>query len=91
MQEIIHLLNSDERIIRLRKIKTVLLNDSDLIDKITRLKKLDKYSNEYKILKMELYNNKIFIEFKELENEINFLIMEINNKLKVLTDDKGCL
>ena len=37
-----------------------------------------------------LFQNPDFIEFKHLENEINLLILEINQKLKTLTNERSC-
>ena len=90
MQEVIALLEKDERIKCLKNKKNELLNNAELISKINKLKKLDKYSKEYKELKLNLFKNQTFVEFKQLENEVNLLIMEINNRLKELTDERGC-
>lgn len=86
MEELLKLLEKDERVILLKEKKNQLLKDKKLIDKINKLKELDKYSNEYKKIKIELFNVDTFVEFKQLENEINLLILEINNKLKELTE-----
>ena len=91
MKELMEILERDERITYLKNRKAELLNDKDFMTKINKLKSLDKYSNEYIKLKIELFNNPTFIEFKQLENEINILIMEINQRLKTLTDDRGCM
>ena len=91
MKELIEILENDKRIISLKDKKSKLLSDNDFIFKVKRLSELDKYSNEYKKLKKELFENETFIEFKQLENEINVLIMEINQKLKELTDERNCM
>lgn len=90
MKELIELLENDKRIISIKDNKSKLLSDDDFIFKVKRLNELDKYSDEYKKLKKELFENETFIEFKQLENEINLLIMEINQKLKELTDERNC-
>lgn len=91
MQEIINLLEKDDRIINLKKKKMELLNDVEFMGKINKFKELDMYSEEYKKIKLELFENSTFMEFKQLENEINLLILEINSKLKELTDERGCI
>lgn len=91
MDELIKILDNDTRIINIKKIKTKLLSDNSFMDKINKLNTLDKYSSEYKMIKKELFNNPDFIMFKQLENDINILIMEINQKLKELTDERICI
>lgn len=90
IDNLINLLNNDSRIIKLEEEKCKLLNNKGLLDKIDKLKRLDKYSIEYKELKNELFSDKDFVLFKELENEINYLILEINGKLKKLTNERRC-
>ena len=65
-------------------------NDKSLMSKIESLKNLDQYSTKYKDIKLDLFKDPKFAEYKELENEINILILEINQKLKTLTDERGC-
>lgn len=90
IDELLKILDEDSRIIKLKKVKEKLLKNEELLTKIQKLQQLDIYSNEYKELKKELFENKDFVEFKHLENEINLLIMEINQKLKPLTNERGC-
>lgn len=91
MNELVNLLNSDDRIRRLYVLKKELKKDDNLIKKIELLRKYNEYTNEYLKIKKEIFENTKFVEYKELENEINFLILEINQKLKELTNKKGCL
>ena len=90
VDELINILNNDSRIKRLYELKVELNNDKSLMSKIESLKILDQYSTEYKDIKLDLFKNPKFVEYKELENEINILILEINQKLKTLTDERGC-
>ena len=90
LDNLIDLLDKDERIITINELKNKIGNDSMFLEKINKLKELDKYSNEYIELKKELYINNDFVSFKELENEINYLILEINNKLRTLTNERRC-
>lgn len=84
------ILEKDERIIALKNRKQELLQDKIFLNNMKKLQELDIYSDEYKKLKQELFQNPVFVEFKHLENEINLLILEINQKLNVLTDERGC-
>ena len=90
IDNLIELLDNDSRINEINSLKDKLLSNNDLIDKINKLRSLDKYSDEYKTLKKELFLNKDFVRFKELESEIDFLILEINNKLNTLTNERRC-
>ena len=90
VEELINILNNDSRIKRLYELKVELNNDKSLKSKIESLKILDQYSTEYKDIKLDLFKNPKFVEYKELENEINILILEINQKLKILTDERSC-
>lgn len=89
INDILNCLELDERITRLKNKKEIILSNNNLINNINKLKNLNKYSYEYKELKEELFNNEDFVEFKQLENEINLLILEINQKLKRLTNERG--
>ena len=67
-----------------------MINNKELLDKINKLKDLDKYSSEYIELKKELFLDNDFTCFKEKEAEIDYLILEINSKLKELTNKGMC-
>ena len=75
VEELINILNNDSRIKRLYELKVELNNDKSLKSKIESLKILDQYSTEYKDIKLDLFKNPKFVEYKELENEINILIL----------------
>lgn len=89
-EELIDILNNDKRIKRLKVLKEELNKDKKLISKIEYLKGLDQYSNNYRNLKKELFENPKFVEYKELENEISIIILGINRKLKDLTNERSC-
>lgn len=60
-------------------------------DKILKLKIDSYHQNPYQeSLKKEIYQNDSFMEYKHLENEVYFLILEINQKLKQLIEEKSC-
>lgn len=90
VEELIDILNNDRRVKRLKVLKKELNKDEELISKIEYLKKLDQYSVDYRNLKKELFQNPKFVEYKELENEISIIILEINRKLKDLTNERSC-
>jgi len=90
IDSLIVLLDNDARMIKLVEKKNKILKNKELLEKVNELKSLDSYSNNYKLLKQELFNDEDFVSFKELENEINYLILEINNKLRKLTNERRC-
>ena len=90
IDNLLNVLDKDKRIIEILDKKNKLLNNNDFMTKLDKLRELDIYSNEYKELKKELFNEADFVSFKELENEINYLILEINQKLNVLTNERRC-
>lgn len=90
VEELIDILNNDRRVKRLKVLKKELNKDEELISKIEYLKKLDQYSVDYRNLKKELFQNPKFVEYKELENKISIIILEINRKLKNLTNERSC-
>ena len=90
IDNLINLLDEDPRIMKLVDEKEKILNNKELLTKISKLKELDIYSEEYKTLKKEIFENADFVSYKELENEIDYLILEINNKLRTLTNERRC-
>ena len=90
MEELLKLLDNDERVIKLKKLKKKLFLDLELLDKVSRLQRLDIYSDQYKELKKELFLNQDYVEYQHLENEIQLLILEMNQRLKKLTNERKC-
>lgn len=75
LDELFFLLDKDENIIRMKELK------NNITDKEINLIK------EYRLNptldnKKKLYDNKIINEYLTCESNINYLIMEINNKFK---------
>lgn len=90
IEELMKLLEKDSRIQNLKTVKKRLLKNTTFLEDMKRLQNLDIYSEEYKKLKQELFQNKDFVEFKHLENEINILILAMNQKLKKLVLERSC-
>lgn len=78
-------LDKEEKIILIKKQLEIIMKNKELINKINNYKK-----NNNEELKHEIYKNKDFIKYKELENEINLLIFEINSKLKKISKKGNC-
>lgn len=90
LEKLIDILNKDVRIKKIDSLKKEILSNKKLISKINKLHTLDIYSEEYKNIKKELFNNPSFVEFKLIEAELNYLILEINQKLNALTNKREC-
>ena len=90
IEKLIELLDHDARIMDVKKYKQKLLENTEFMKKITKLQQLDIYSDEYKRIKQELFQDTDFLAFKHLENEINLLIMEMNQRLNQLVENKEC-
>ena len=90
IDELITILDEDPRIKEIENLKNKIINNKELLDKITKLKELNIYSNEYKELKKELFLDEDFSKFKEKEAEIDYLILEINSKLNNLVGKGIC-
>ena len=66
------------------KSKDKVMNNKELVELI------DKYHNTMdESIKSEIINNKDFREYKKHENDVNFLILEINKILKYITKKGG--
>ena len=60
-------------------------NNKELVEKIEKYN-LTKNNN----LRLEIYSYKEIQEYKEKENELNLMILEINKKLKTITNKRSC-
>lgn len=79
------------------------IDNSDIVKELKSLtndiyndKELMSLIEEYKINNREDIKNKIlsndkYSRYKHLENEVNFMILNIRSKLKNLSDKKGCI
>ena len=70
--------------------KKKVLENKELLKKVEKIHNLDVYSEEYKCIKHELFQNDDYKRYLELENELFYLILEINQELKTLTGKRGC-
>lgn len=80
-----NVLDEDEKIIKLKTITQDILSD----EKLTSLIEKYNYTKDERI-KEEILNNNKFREYKHLEAELNFLILEINQELKQITKKDKC-
>ncbi len=60
-------------------------NNQELLNKIKQYQETRKES-----LKEEIYSNELYQEYKKAETNLNILILEINSKLKKITNKGKC-
>lgn len=89
VDEIIATIDSSDEVKRFKSIKESLLSNKELIDKISLLKKENGYDSKYIEQKKEILFNPDFREYKEYENDLYFLVQEINLKLGTLLKVKN--
>ena len=90
LDEVIDLIKNDKDYIEFKRLEKVVLSNKELLDKINKLKTIDKYDNNYLELKTDILNNKDYKDYKRLENEFYLFIKEINNKLNSLKETSCC-
>jgi len=78
-------LENETTIIEIKEVLKKINNDKELIDLIEEYKHKPKDE-----LKYQIYNNENYRRYKELENDINIVILQINNKLKEITSKGKC-
>ncbi len=89
--EILNIIDSSDLVLRYKKLKEDITNDISIKNDLDDLKKLsNEYSQEYIEIKKKLITNPKIKEYKQLENELYFLTLDINKKLKVINDKKSC-
>ena len=76
LDELITLLDNEPNIKKMNEIKKKI--NKETLDLINKYRINPSVSN-----KKKLYNNEVFREYIECENNINYLIMHINNKFKI--------
>ena len=85
--ELIDTLDNSDIIKELSYYKNKVLNDKHLLNLI--IKYNDSLNNEEKInIKKELYNNINYKKYMENYNKLNYIIMDINNRIKKITNTK---
>lgn len=84
--ELLDYLDNSKNVKDLTTAKNKLLNNQDI------LKKIKKYQKEKNItLKKEIFNNPDYANYMQCYNELFYLVMDINKKIKNITGKKECL
>ena len=78
-------LDENEKIIKLKEINKKIMEDKEL------LKDIEEYNRTNNLeLKNKIINNNLFREYKHNEAECNFIILEINKRLKEINNKGKC-
>ncbi len=78
-------LDKTEQVKNIKRLNKELSNNKELLNKIERYN-----ITQDEKLHQEIINNKFFREYKLSENEINYIILEINSRLKRITKKGSC-
>ena len=78
-------LDENEKIIELKEINKRIMEDKELLKDI---EEYNRTNNEE--LKNKIINNSLFREHKHSEAECNFIILEINKRLKEISNKGKC-
>ena len=91
LNELLDEIDNNPKILRLRELKEQIYEDEILKQQIEDFRKLDnEYSSRYIELKKQILNNSLVKEYKQLENQLYFCVLEINKRLNTLLDRKKC-
>lgn len=80
------------------------IDNSDMVKELLKTKKtiyndkeLEKQLEEYRalettdvLLKKRIISNPLVVKYRNLENELYFTVLNINNIFRKITDKKGC-
>ena len=79
-------LDEQECVKEIKKLNNKLVMNKELLDLIKEYRVTGNEEIKNKIISDELYS-----KYKHYENEVNFIILNIRSKLKVINDKKGCI
>lgn len=73
------------------KLKEIIYNDNKLKELLDKYRNNDnKYDTELILLKKQIISNPLIVKFRELETNLYFVTLEINQKLNKLVGKKVC-
>lgn len=78
-------LETNEKIQAIREINKKIKDNQELLSLLAEYKK-----TKSETVKRKIINNKLFEEYKERETDINIIILEINQKLKEISQKGSC-
>ena len=92
VDEIIDLFDSSSSIKKMLALKKELLSDKTITNKLSEYEKLliNPYDKRCVEIKKELLNDKRFKDYKEYEDKLFILTLNINSILKSVLKEKSC-
>ena len=78
-------LNNTKEIKEIKEINNSIMKDQELLNDIKKYNETQDNN-----IKERIINHKLFREYKHKENELNFIILEINKKLKEINSSRSC-
>ena len=92
LDEVLITIRNNKKVIRMKELKKKIENDVDRKNKLEKCHEgwKNEYSEEYVSLKKEILDNQYVKEYKALENELYFTVLDINRKLNSLTGKRKC-
>ena len=91
LNELITIFDNSEEIRKIEELKQKIYSDNNLKELLDKYKKENYEHNTNLVeLKREIINNKLVSEYREIENKLYFLVLEINKKLNTLTSERSC-
>ena len=91
LNELLEEIDNNPKILRLKELKEEIYKDETLKQQLEDFRKLDnEYSSRYIELKKQILENSLVKEYKSLENELYFCVLEINKRLNTLLDRRKC-
>lgn len=91
LDELCDVIDNDDKVIELLNLKKQIYKDSNLKEKLERYQNSsNKYDTVFIALKSDIINDPLVKRYRKLENELYFLVLEINSKLNSLIEKKGC-
>jgi len=80
-----------DEIQRLLELKNKIYNNKKLRELLDKYRNsFNKYDSSFIQLKKEIINDPLISEYREIEDKLYFITLEINQKLNGLIDKKGC-
>ena len=91
LSELLDEIDNNPKILKLQELKEKIYKDITLKQQLKDFRNLDnEYSSKYVELKKQILDNPLVKEYKTLETELYFCVLEINKRLNTLLDRKKC-
>lgn len=85
LDEITNIIENDQDLKKMKELSNKIEKNKILMDKINEVKKMDQFDPNYVKLKSEIIGNEEFKKYKELEKDLYYIVLKINEKLNSLT------